>query len=104
MHTQLSPNLQHRSEILEERTAVANPSVCPSPSPALQALYNGSIDSQFRTNLGMQLAGLRKLIYPRNTPFITPQHDLFKSICMLRKLTRTVLVQWIDTFKGARDP
>lgn len=104
MHTHLSPNLKHRSEILEEHTAVANPRMCPSPSPALQPLYNGSMDSQFCTNLGMQLAGLRKLIYPRNTPFTTPQQHLFKSICILRKLTRTVLVLWIDTFKGTRDP
>lgn len=61
LHAQLSPNIQHRSEIVEERTTVANPRVCPSPSSALQALYNGSLGSQFCTNLGMQLAGLRRL-------------------------------------------
>lgn len=78
LHAQLNPNVQHRSEIVEERTTVANPRVCPSPSPALQALYNGSLGSQFRTNLGMQLAGLRRL----STHII--HHSLHSSSISLR--------------------
>lgn len=59
LHAQLSPNLAHRSEMLEEDTAAANPRACPSSSPALQVSCNGSPGYQFCTNLGMQLAGLR---------------------------------------------
>lgn len=61
LHTQLSPNLQHRSEILEVLTTVTNRRACASHSPAPQALYNVPLGSRFHRDLGMQLAGLRRL-------------------------------------------
>lgn len=92
LQAQLCPNLQCRVRHSRNPLLLQIP-VCPSPSPVQHS-------SQFHTGLGVQLAGLRLPAHTTHHPSLSIVIEHPRAW----KLKKPVLLKWIDTFKGTRNP